>query len=136
MRVVIDANIFVSFLLTKGATISAIINFWETGRFTLLISEEILEEIDETVKRFVNKDIIDENEAKELSWRLRVDTEIINIHSIVLASKDKKDNRYLVCSDDGQADYLVSGDKKHLLPLKKFGLTKIISPRDFVEILV
>jgi len=136
MRVVIDANIFVSFLLTKGATISAIINFWETGRFTLLISEEILEEIDETVKRFVNKDIIDENEAKELSWRLRVDTEIINIHSIVLASKDKKDNRYLACCDDGQADYLVSGDKKHLLPLKKFGLTKIISPREFVEILV
>jgi len=136
MRVVIDANIFVSFLLTGGETISSLVDFWEERKFTLLSSKEILAEIRETTRQFFKKGLIEEKEVGELLWRLENDAEEVVVHSCVSVSPDKKDNRYLACALDGEADYLITGDKKHLLALEKIGKTKIISPKEFKNILV
>ncbi len=38
------------------------------------------------------------------------------------------DNKILMCCVLSNADYLVTGDKKHLLPLEKYRETKIVSP--------
>lgn len=38
MRVVLDTNVILSFLLTRGRTISSIFNAWDEGKFELLIS--------------------------------------------------------------------------------------------------
>ncbi|MBU1127359.1 putative toxin-antitoxin system toxin component, PIN family [Patescibacteria group bacterium] len=135
MKVVLDANIFISFLLTKGKTIFLIIKFWQEKRFVLLVSETMLEEVEQVCQRLIEKDFIVEDEAKELLWRLRCDARLIDVCSKTSVSPDKKDNRYLVCAKDGKADYLITGDKKHLLFLGEFAGVKIISPGEFVKIL-
>lgn len=134
MRVVLDANIIVSFLLTGGETISSIFDFWEEKTFIVLISDEVLLETSQVLDRFVHEGKIDNLAAMSLKRKLEKETEKIGIVSKLDLSRDKKDNRYLECAKDGKADYLVSGDK-HLLNLKELGETKIIPPRKFMEIL-
>lgn len=133
MRVVIDANVLISFLLTRSPTISQILESWKNKKFTLLVTSEILLEIQQVLERFVGGKLISSQDAAALFKRLEQDSEIITTLSRVTISQDKKDNRYLACAKDGQAEYLVTGDRKHLLSIKKFGITEIISPREFLN---
>lgn len=50
---------------------------------------------------------------------------------LVRAKKD--DNRILECAISAKADYLITGDKKHILPLRKVGKTMIVSPAEFLN---
>lgn len=134
MRVVLDANIWISFLLTRGETIASIFKAWEKEKFSLIVTEEIILEIEQVVERLSLKRIINYEDARALVRRLKKNTELIVSFSDINISSDKNDNRYLACALDGEVDYLVTGDKKHLLPLKKIGKTKIVSPKEFREL--
>jgi putative PIN family toxin of toxin-antitoxin system len=48
---------------------------------------------------------------------------------------DPTDNRILECALAAGAKFLVTGDKKHLLPLGSFHSVSIIGLRDFVDML-
>lgn len=135
MRVVLDANIYVSFVLAGGESISSLFHAWQEREFEVLSSEDITQEVKDVCDRFLKRGDITEEAVEEAVWRLDHEAKRIKVSSRVTISKDVKDNRYLACAKDGQADYLVTGDKKHLLPLKKFGFTRIVSPKEFVEIL-
>ena len=45
------------------------------------------------------------------------------------------DNRILECAVAARADYLVTGDRQHLLPLRSVGGIPIITPAAFIELL-
>ncbi len=135
MRVVLDANIYVSFILAGGETLSSLFNAWQGREFEVLISEDITEEVKEVCDRFLKRGVITEGAVKETIWRLNHESRRIEVISLVTLSKDMKDNKYLSCAKDGQANYLITGDKKHLLPIKKFGITRIVSPKEFIEVL-
>ena len=136
MRVVIDAYVIVSFLLSKVDTVSYIFDAWENETFEALMSVDILTELEDVLDRTtrLTKEEIDPLIVAAMKRRLRKNTVRIPTVSRVKVSKDDKDNRYLVCAKDGEADYLITGDKKHLLHLKKFGITRIVSPKEFVEV--
>lgn len=135
MKVIFDANILISFLLTRGETISKILNYWQENKFEVLTTDEILTEIKLVLGRFVAAKLISKSSALALLERLEREAEIFPSFSIVTLSPNKKDNRYLAAAKDGKVDYLVTGDKKHLLSLKRFGKTEIISPAEFTKIL-
>lgn len=48
--------------------------------------------------------------------------------------KDPEDNRVLECAQESKADYIVSGDV-HLLGIKEYAGTKILTPNEFLELL-
>lgn len=134
MKIVIDANVFISFLLTRSPTISLLLHFWQQKKFTLLATDEIILEIQQVLERFVATKLIKEQEAAALLRRLKKEAEIITSLSQIDISPDKKDNRYLACAKDGKADYLISGDQ-HLLGLKSFADAEILSPTEFLQII-
>lgn len=135
MNVVLDANVLVSFLLTRSPTISKVIQSWKNSEFKLLVSDEIMLEYKKILARLVRKSIILSVHANALLEEISKEGFNVEVISEVEASPDKKDNKYLSCARDVKADYLVTGDRKHLLKLKQFNGTKIISPKEFVEIL-
>ena len=49
-------------------------------------------------------------------------------------SRDRKDNKFLVCASEAQADYLITSDDD-LLALKTYEKTRIIPPQEFVTLL-
>jgi len=51
VRVVLDTNILIAFLLTRGRTASVILDGWENGAFELLVSPPLLEEVQRTLEK-------------------------------------------------------------------------------------
>jgi predicted nucleic acid-binding protein len=53
---------------------------------------------------------------------------------ITLVTAKDDDNRILECAVAARADYLVTGDKEHLLPLRSIGPTQIVAPAAFLAL--
>jgi uncharacterized protein len=135
MRVVFDCNVFVSFLISKGEAISFLFYLWGENHFLVYLSEETEREIYTVLDRFVDKKYLKKKEVDEFLEFLESNTIKIKTNSRLDLSIDKKDNCYLNLVKDAEADYLVTGDKKHLLALKNVGRAKIITVRELIEIL-
>jgi hypothetical protein len=135
MKVVLDANIIIGFLLTKGYILSSIFEYWENNAFKLLVSGSILEEYSLILKVLIEKGMLNKQYANSLMRKIRKKALIVKVVTKLKLSPDKKDNRYLECSKDGKADYLITRDKKHLSFIRKFKYTKIIGAKQFLEIL-
>ena len=52
----------------------------------------------------------------------------------VVTAKDD-DNRILECAAAARAEFLVTGDKEHLLPLGSYRGTRIVTPAQFLDLL-
>lgn len=58
----------------------------------------------------------------------------LNIKLTVIKD-DPKDDKFLECAIEAKADFIVSGDH-HLKDLKQFRYIKIVSPTEFLDIVL
>lgn len=126
-RAVLDTNIIVSALW--GGIPGQVVETWLAERYVLLISSFILAEYQSILKRIAP----DSPLAVQFLHAIYLKSVAISPkESIDVIRRDPPDNRFLECALAGRADYLVSGDK-HLLTLKRFRKTLILTPREFLE---
>jgi uncharacterized protein len=131
LRAVLDTNIFIAGILTTGVC-SLILDAWGENVFTLLTSEWQIAEVKRTMNnKFIN--VTTSRERASLITDLRASDNIMTLQKIPDVSSDPDDNHILGIALEGQADYLVSLDVKHVLNLKKVGRTRILTPTDFVK---
>lgn len=132
VKVVIDTNVLVSATLFGGNP-EQILDSAEEGKIKILISEEILEEFKGVLQRKFgfSLDIVEitVSAIKEIST-LVTPTQRLNV-----IKKKEDDNRILECAVEGKVQYIVSGDKRHLLPLKEYQGIKILSPAQFLKVI-
>ena len=114
LRVVVDTNAWIRFLLHPGALSS----FWrpllESKRVRLLLSQELLAEIGEILSRYHTDPA--ELVAFVRGVVARKQAQLVVVTSTVEDCVDPDDNFLLALAKDGRADLLVSGDR-HLLDL-------------------
>lgn len=48
-------------------------------------------------------------------------------------TRDLTDTKFLALAQDTKADFLVTNDHRHLLPLKKHLVTRIVTPTEFLR---
>lgn len=135
MKIVLDANIFVSFFLTQNPTIAKIFNLWQEKKLQVLISPDIKAEILKVFQYPKIKKNLKPQDYQALNFLLKEEIKLIIPKKRITLCKDLEDNMYLECALEGKAGFLITGDKKHLLPLKKFRQTKIVSPNEFLKYL-
>ena len=58
---------------------------------------------------------------------------VVTIHLSVHACRDPRDDKFLEVAVNGMADLIVTGDDD-LLVLDPFGLTRILTPRQVIEL--
>lgn len=138
MRAVLDANVFVSALLSKQGAPQAIISRWQEDAFEMLISDEIMDEVRRVLyyPKIAQLHRLSDAEIKEFLALLRDEAHLIAPKERLSVSPDEPDNRYIECAVAGGAEFLVTGDKKHLLPLKGFRGVTFVSPAVFLTILL
>jgi putative PIN family toxin of toxin-antitoxin system len=132
MKIVLDANIFISAFFWGGnprMVLARII----AGIDELFITKEILDEISEVIVRPKFHANINEinyfiNSIEEIA------NKIASIRRIDNGSRDKADNKYLECGITAQVDYIISGDV-HLLELKEYENIKIVTAKEYLEIM-
>lgn len=128
-NVVIDTNVYISGLLFNN------------------IPEEVIIFCHNNLNVFTSLDII--NEIKDvLSGKFKFSPyEINEILDFVISSSRiilpkerlsilpfEGDNHIIECAVAGNCQYIISGDKKHLLKLKNYKDIRIVSPAEFFKI--
>jgi len=132
VKVVLDTNVYVSAVLFGGKS-EKIRKLSKEKKIELLVSEAIIAEVAEVLRRKFDweswqiSQIIDE--IRETA------TLVIPHQTLSVIKEDKDDNRILECAVEGKAQYIISGDKCHLLPLKEYRDMKILSPAEFLEVI-
>lgn len=48
-------------------------------------------------------------------------------------TRDVSDTKFLALADESHAEFLVTNDNRHLLPLKRHGATRIVTPSRFLD---
>ena len=131
MKVVFDTNVVVSATFWRGAPFDCLAA-WAQGRLLAVVSPALLAEYHETIEELL----------PEYPGRLRAAwanalTEgaelVFPADRVRGATPDPNDEMVLECALAGEADVIVSGDKKHLLQLRKFRGIPILSPSDFLR---
>ena len=127
-KVVLDTNVIISGLNFRGGP-REILDLIRGEQIELYISPFILEEIRGVLK---GKFSWDEERIQTAIEKLKaalVEPE----ENISAIKKDEDDNRILECGVEGKVQYIVSGDKQHVLPLKGYKRIKILSPAQFLR---
>jgi len=135
MRVVIDTGILIAALITRDTPPDQIYQAWCKQRFELVTSEWQLNEFRRVSRYPKLRKFLLPIEAGNLVNGLRHQALLLNDLPNVELSADPDDNPLLAMAIAGEADYLVSGDKRDVLSLKKVGKARIVTAHRFLTIL-
>lgn len=129
MRVVLDTNILCSALMTPHGLADRLYVAWRDRLFTLVTSEQQLEEFRRVTRYPRVRQHIEPATAGTLHNELRHLAVLISDLPALEVSKDPWDDFLLAMAQAGKADFLVTGDKHHLLSMETFGQTRIVTAR-------
>jgi putative PIN family toxin of toxin-antitoxin system len=132
LKVVLDTNVLISAVIFSGKP-RKLLDLVLNNIIKAFISPYIIFELKEVLyKKFdfsqEKKDQIEELLIK--SFTLVYPKQTLSIIKECLA-----DNRILECAVEANADYLISGDIKHILKLTKIDGVRITSADEFLEII-
>ena len=131
MRVVIDTNIYLSGLVFPESFPGRILKLSKARKIQVYCSKFILDEIRRNL--IVKFGYAEEMAGKFIEEILKFIIVINPKIRLAIIKEKQDDNRILECAVEAKADFLISGDKKHILPLKKFRGIEIISAREFIK---
>lgn len=131
MLVVLDTNVLISALLFPGGAPYAVYELAKRGRIQLCLSEFILLELERVL---LEKFQVEPALAALYLDRLYSISAVVRPRKRLGLATKSDDNRILECALASRADFLVTGDKKHILPIARVGNTRIVSPAEFLEI--
>jgi len=105
------------------------------GFFQLITSQEQLDSIANVLMRPKFGGRFTQADADRLSGEIRDAAIVVEPQSGITATIDPEDNRVLGSAVAGKADYLVSGDERHLLPLQSYKGISILRPAEMLRII-
>ena len=132
MRVVLDTNVIVSGLNFPGNE-RLTLELALRGRFELWLSPFILDEVAGVLRR--KFDWAEERSSQALSALGNAGTVIYPRRLAEVIEGGHPDNRILECAVEASADYLVTGDRRHLLPLEEHQGARIVNAPRFLSVL-
>jgi putative PIN family toxin of toxin-antitoxin system len=137
LKVVLDTNVIISGTIMDHGVSFQILKSWENGEFILIISEPILQEIDRVFhySHIKDKRGLSEEHIKDVLYALK--TYSLNTSTetkIEAISDDPDDDKFIVAAVEGEADYIVSGDR-HLRGIEHYHGIRVISPAEFMKML-
>jgi uncharacterized protein len=138
-RVVLDSSVLVSAFLTPHGSVVRLLREPARSRYELCLSEAILTETAEVLlskgklRRYAA--YADEDVRDYIRWLLTEAEIVSNLPDLRVVVNDPKDDPIIATAVAAKADYLITGDRAHLLPLGEYEGIRILSPRAFLDIL-
>jgi len=131
IRVVLDTNIVVSASLKEEGREAAVLSLALTGNLSLHVSEAILTEYEEVLHR--KKFRLSPGRVDRLLDLIRRESTLVMPSHVLSISPHEPDNRLLECAEEAQADYLVTGNKRHFP--KRWKGTLVVNARELLELI-
>ena len=133
MRVVLDTNVFISALITRGLAAQTL-KLWQQGRYDLVTSTWQIGELQGVMRREPIQKRLKPGDAGALMNALRDKAAVLETLPRVDDSPDPDDNNILAAAISGEAQYLVTGDKNDLQALVKVQGVRILTVGEFVTL--
>ena len=108
-RLVVDTNLWIRALLGGPITLP-VLEAWRAGKFTVLISQPLLDELEAVSQRPRLSQRIDSVQARALVEQLHWRGQWVEATAVPPRCRDPKDHPVLATAISGQADAIVSGD--------------------------
>jgi len=131
LKVVLDTNVIVSGLNFPTSNLAKILILVASGEVTNFTSRHI---VNETRRILVDKFFWTREEVEAAEVWLKTFSKSVNPKNRISVIDDDPDNRILECAEEGQADFIISGDH-HLIALKEFRGIKIVNPTKFLNLI-
>ena len=132
MRVVLDTNVIISALNFPGNE-RLVLELALRGRFELVLSWFILGEVAGVLTRKFGWD--EERTAQAIRVIENAATVIEPPRLEEVVEGGHPDNRILECAVAAGVDYLITGDRRHLLPLEEHRGARIVNAPRFLSLL-
>lgn len=136
LRVVIDTTVIFSGILSHKGAPAELLNAWRERRFLLLCSSAIVAEVRAAAQypHIRDKYHLSDDEIEQMMTLLEHDALLVAGDADVAGGipDDSKDEMFLACGLDGQADVTMSGNH-HLLDLESYRDIPIMIARQFLE---
>lgn len=132
LRAVVDTNVFISAFLSSRGAPAIVVEAARREVFRALTAEPLLDELE---RNLVKLDVPTEFARRQRERVARSAEMVLLRTTVTFFPPSHGDNLVLTTAVDGHARYLVTGDKKHLLPLREYQGVQIVTPRDFLTVL-
>jgi len=131
MRVTVDTNVLISSLIATGGSADQVIQLVREGEMEMVLSKFILDELARVLTQKFELPAQAVQSAVDRFQQLAI---IVEPRAVVNVIKGKQDdNRILECAVAGRVDYLITGDKKHILPLAFIQGIPIVGVAEFLQ---
>ena len=124
-RVVLDTNVVVSALIKPDGLEERVLRLALSGHLILYASPAIFAEYVAVLARPKLK--LKQDEIEIVLAELRKASTLVKPTQPVSAAADESDNRFLECAEAADADYIVTGNKRHFP--EQWKRTKIVNAR-------
>lgn len=131
IRVVLDTNVVVSANLNPEGYEALVVSLALNKRLQLFVSPPILEEY-ERVLLYPRLKL----NAREVRNFLALVSKIgvlVAPAQTITESVDEADNRFLECAETANADFLVTGNRRHFP--KQWGRTRVVNAGELMEVI-
>ena len=141
IQIVLDTNVIISAILNPDGSPGKILDQVFDQEVSLCLSPPLIAEIRRVLRYPKIVDLIkqkgrtvelEEEQIDKIVEIARVTTGQVTINP---TATDPDDDRILECAIEANADYIISGDK-HLKDLGNFQGVPILTPRDFLDMLI
>lgn len=130
LAVVFDTNILISALLSVGSKPDLCINLARNGEIESVTCTEILGEFQQKLIQKFHYPVADaQGVIDEIVGFSRI---VVISNTLQVVEADPKDDMIVECGVIGKASHIVTGDKKHLLPMRRYQNIDIVTATDFL----
>ncbi len=135
MRVVLDTNILIAALITKGTPPDRLYQAWLRGEIELVTSIAQIRELTDVLSRDRLQRFLHVDETTAIVENIGTRAVILDELPSVSLSPDPMDNQILATGIAGGIDLIISGDKKHMLVLREADGIPVVTARMALELL-
>jgi putative PIN family toxin of toxin-antitoxin system len=136
IHAVLDTNVLVQAVISSGAS-ARVLDAYYDGRFRLIFSPATVEELTDVLLHPVirSRHGMADDEVVEFvaSLLLGADEYPETPSELTGIPRDLSDTRFVALAQQSSAEYLVTNDRRHLLPLGRCGRTRIVTPAQFLR---
>ena len=137
MRIVLDTNVLISAFLSRAGSPFQIMQLTRTGDLVLIMSPAVIEEREQVIhvpnlRAYAN---YSDNQAEQFLRGIERSSFWVPMdQTLAVVADDESNNRFIELAVAGKARYIITGDKRHLLPLRRFQGIEIVSPTELLAL--
>jgi putative PIN family toxin of toxin-antitoxin system len=137
MRIVLDTNVLISAFLSRMGAPFQIMQLTRTSDMVLVMSRAVFQELERVIHYpylRAHADYSDNQVERFLRGIEQASFWIPVNQTLAVVEADESDNRFIELAVSGKAQYIITGDKRHLLPLRRYQGIEIVSPTEFLAL--